>query len=461
MTAQKEMAEFVTELQYRDLPQVVIDKAKELALHTWGVQLAASTLPWSKAAFRFVQSQGGVPESTVVNYGLRTSAINAVFANSTFGHGFELDDNYHRAGMKGGCIIVPPALALGERRHSSGRELIVAMVAGYEIMLRVGLTVRDFRRRQGYHGTGNSGAFGSAAASGKILGLDRETMIHTIGGGAFNSSGLSEAPEGGRGHMKRAFAGMAASAGVRAALLAKEGLTGPETAVDGGRGFARAFGGPDVDLGVLTAGLGDTWEILNVHYKIYAQDGYIQPMLQALDTIRKKHPFDAADVDEVRIGTHRQAIDFTVGVIREPKDVTSSQFSSHFSVALFLVTGGAGFHEYNEDNLFNPQIVELSRRVHLDVDDEIQKEWNKSQPRGARATVKLKSGQEYSEKVDSLHLMTSDEVDEKVRRLASVVMDEPQYSQLIAQARDMEHVTDVATLANLLAAPPTGPTRSS
>lgn len=447
---QREMAKFVADLAFDDLPPEVVEKSKEIALHTWGVQIAASTLPWCRATYRFVQKQGGVAESTVVNYGLRTSALNATFANSTFAHGFEMDDNYAAAGMKGGCVIVPPALALSEGRASTGKDLITAIAAGFEIMLRVGLTVRDFRRSQGYHGTGNAGAFGAAAAAGKVLDYDEDLMTQTIGGAAFNSSGLSEAPQKGRGHMKRTFAGMASSAGLRAALLAGEGLTGPETAVDGVRGFARAFGGQRADLDTLTEGLGSAWEILDVHYKIYAQDGFIQPMTQALAAIRARHDFTTSDIEEVRVGTHHRAKDFTVGVIREPDDITSSQFSANFSCALFLVTGGAGFHEYTEDNLRNPEILELSKRVTLEIDDEIQQEWDRSQPRGARVVVRLKSGEEYHEYVPDLRPMSAGEIDEKVTGLASVALDDSDARRLVEMVRSLEDVEDVSVLADLL-----------
>jgi 2-methylcitrate dehydratase PrpD len=447
---QRAMAQFVSELRYEDLPPQVVEKAKEIALHTWGVQLAASTLPWCKAAYRFVRSQGGVPESTVVNYGLRTSAINAAFANSTFGHGFEMDDNFAQAGMKGGCIIVPAALALGEQAVSSGKDLITAIVAGFEVMLRVGLAVRDFRRIQGYHGTGNVGAFGAASAAGKILGFNEDLMVHAIGGAAFNSSGLSEAPQQGRGHMKRTFAGMASSAGIRAALLAKEGLVGPETAVDGVRGFLRAFGGQDANLDTVISELGTDWKILDVHYKIYSQDGFIQPMTQALSTIRSNHPFEVADIDEVKIGTHHRAKDFTVGVIHEPADVTSAQFSAYFSAALFLVKGGAGFNEYTEANLLDPEIRELGKRVHLEIDDEVQSDWDEFQPRGAKVTVRLKSGDEYRAHVRDLRPMTPHEVDDKVRQLASVVLRSDRSETLVTEVRNLEAVRDVAKLSALL-----------
>lgn len=449
---QRDLARFAVELSYEDLPSDVVEKAKEIALHTWGVQLAASTVPWSQAVFRYVRAQGGVPESTVVGYGIRTSAVNATFANSSFGYGFEMDDNFARAGIKGGCLVVPPALAVGEQQGSTGKEMIVAVVAGFEIMLRIALSVRDHRRKAGFSGTGNVGAFGAAVAASKLLGLNEELTMHAIAGASFNHSGLPESPESGRGHMKRTFAGMAASAGVRAALLAREGLTGPETAIDGVRGFCHVFGGPDADMEILTSGLGTEWLMLDIHYKIYAQDGFIQPMTQALAAIRSRHSFAANEIEEVLVGTNSRAHDFTVGVIREPPDITSAQYSACFSLALFLVTGGAGFQEYTEESLTNPEVLELSRRVHLMIDDEIEEDWRIRQPRGAKVTVRLKSGEEYHEHVPDLRLMNREEVDEKFRRLASVVLDRIQYDEIVTRARHLEDTADVSSLASLLVA---------
>ena len=134
---------------------------------------------------------------------------------------------------------------------------------------------------------------------------------------------------------------MAASSGIRSALLAREGLTGPATMLEGHRGFCRAFG-DTTKLPALTAGLGKEWQILQVHFKIYAQDGYIQPMTEALDRILKEHKFQAENIEEIRAGTNQHALD-VVSLIREPKDLTSAQFSANFSLALFLMKGNAGF----------------------------------------------------------------------------------------------------------------------
>lgn len=444
----RQLSQFAAHLRYADLPQPVIEKAKEIALHAWGLQLAGSTLPWSRAVYRYAQGQGGAPISTVVNYGLKTSPVNAAFVNGTFGHGFEMDDNHAASGVKGGCVAVPALLAIGEQQLSSGTDFIVAMVAAFEVMIRVSLAAQPDLLNGSYQASGTCGPFGAAAGVGKLLRFDEQTMLHAISIAGAHSSGITESPPSGRGSVKRIYGGMAGSNGMRAALLAAEGLTGPDTMIEGERGFCRGVCRKP-NLPALTAGLGSQWHILDVHYKIYAQDGYIQPMTEALDRIVRQHRFKPQDVAEIKAGTNQHALD-VIGLITEPGDLTAAQFSANFSLALYLVTGNAGFQEYTERNLRAPEIIDLSRKIRAEVDPEIEDEWQKTRPRGARITVRLKSGATYTDCVHMLRSMSAEDVNEKFRRLAKVAVSEQQCEQLLKTARHLDAVRDVSSLVPLL-----------
>ena len=439
-------------LRYADLPGEVVAKAKDLFVNSWGVQLASSTLPWSKSVYRFWREQGGTPQSTVVTYGDRVQALNAVFVNGTFARGFELDDNHGRSGIKGGCVTVPAGLAVGELMLSSGTELhhgagrrLRGDAAG-----RCGRPDRHRGPRPSAHGDlrgdrlGHRGgqADGSARAGAGQCARVRPGGQHL---------GYAEIPSGGRGHLKRTFGGMAGQAGVRAAFLAEAGLTAPPTTLDGASGLLRSF---DVDTQAarrLADGLGDTWEILRVHIKPYAQDGYIQPMSEAIDRIRDRHPISADEVESVWLGTNKRAVEEVIGPIREPKSLTDAQFSANFSVALQLVTGGAGFAEYREEALHDPRITELSKRVTVETDEEIDREHLKHGLRNAKVAIRLKNGEVYRETVAELRQLTSSDVDEKFRTLAQVVLDEQATEDLLDTARSIENVHDMSSVAGLLA----------
>ncbi len=454
-----QLATYASALRYEDLPPEVVERAREIALHTWCVQLAGSTLPWSQAIWRHVRDQGGNPQCTIVALGSRTSAVNAALVNGSFGHSFEMDDSHAATGIKGGCAVVPAALAIAEQGPAlgsalgpvSGRDFIVAIVAAYEVMTRIGLAVTPALMVKGHHPTGCCGPFGAAVAAGKLLGFDAVTMRHALSIAAAQSAGLLEAPAGGRGDLKRLFGGMAAANGLRAALLAREGLTGPATMLEGEHGFCHSYG-DGTRLNALTAGLASVWQILHVHYKPYAQDGYIQPMTEAFDQILRRHSFMADDIAEVRVGCSAHAHDHIAGLIREPRDLTSAQFSINFSLALYFFKRGAGFQEYTQDSLDDAAIIALGRRIHSEIDDEVEAEWQRSKARGARVTVRLRSGAVHSAYVPMLRAMSPAEVDEKSRRLAAVVLDGAQCERLVDAVRHLDEMDDVAQIVPLLRA---------
>ena len=454
MTNTSHLAGFATELSYADLPEEVVSKAKELTLGALGLQLAASTMPWSKVVYRYVQSQGGTPESTVVNYGLRTNAANAAFANAAFGHGFEMDDNHAQTSLKGSAVAIPTAMAVGEQRLASGKDYITALVTGYEVMIRAVQTIAPSLWARGNHPTGHVGALGAAVITGMLHQLDQKTLTHALGVAANHMVGFQEVPSSGRGHIKRIYGSMGAAGGIRAALLAAEGMTGPATTLDMGSGLLRSMDVKEENAGKLTADLGAKWHILDVHHKIYAQDGFIQPMSEAIQKILKAHTFDIEDIEEVWVGTNTRAKHEVVGLITDPQTIVDAQFSGNFSVALCLVKGGAGFLEYTEEALRDPRIRELSKRVVLEVDDEIEAEFQKTRPRGAKVTIRLKSGKELKERVDNLRSMTPDDVDAKFRTLSTVVLDKERSERLRNEVLNLEAVTNMAQLRPLLVQQP-------
>lgn len=446
--ATRQIARFVTDLRYGDIPEEVRTKAREIVLHAWGVQLATSTLPWSKLVYRTIAAEGGAPVSTVVNYGHRTSPAHATFVNASFGHGFEMDDNHGSSAMKMGCVNVSAGLAVGEQRLSSGTDLITAVVAGYEVVLRAGLAFRDFRESHEPHPTGTLSGLAAATVAAKLLGLDETATAHALSFGVSNRAGFHETPPTGRGHIKRVFPGMSGAAGVRGAYLADAGLTGSGRTLDAGMGFCMAY--EVSDAAQLSAAFGDRWHILDVHYKVFAQDGYIQPMTEAIENLRTRHQFTIDDIDTVTVGTHARAVNVVVGPIRDPKDLTDAQFSANFSVAQALVTGGAGVREYTDANLHDPRIRALSQRVHLEIDDEIEAEFHRTRPRGAKIRIHLKNGSELYEYVPNLRALGPADLDAKFRSLASTALDDDAVDALVTAVHSLEEVRNVATLGSLL-----------
>ena len=170
-----QLAEFQVGLSFKDLPSPVVAKAQDCVLDQLGVQVKGSTLEWGRLAAQFVHDYHGKPESTIVNHGYRVPAFDAAFANATFGHGCELDDyDTDGLGAHSGVATVPVALALAELRPTSGRSFLVALVAGYEIISRLGRLMKAGIRNRGFHAQGVLGVFGSVATAAKLLELTPE-----------------------------------------------------------------------------------------------------------------------------------------------------------------------------------------------------------------------------------------------------------------------------------------------
>jgi 2-methylcitrate dehydratase PrpD len=266
-------------------------------------------------------------------------------------------------------------------------------------------------------------------------------MTNAIAIAAGVSGGYAEVPTKGRGDLKRTFPAAAAFHGVRSAMLAQAGMTAPETTLDPGFGFARSFHMTGDVLAKVLPGLGSVWELLDCHFKIYAQDGYIQPMTEALEVIQRAH--HVADIAAVRVGTSKRAHDEIIGPIRAPKTLTDAQFSANYSVALYLVTSGAGIDEYTEANLSDPRIKELAERVAVEVDPHIEQEFERRAPRGARVTITLKSGDEIEQYIDDLRHLTAEELRQKFVALAARAMPVSDADALADEILRLDDVADI------------------
>ena len=159
------VAEYATNLRYADLPLTVVDRAKQLVLDQLACEIGVSTKPWLQLAATYVVGLGGIPEATIVGSSHRTNAENAAFVNGAFGHGFEVDDAYPPGLIHPGAVIVPAALAAGEREGCSGRDFLLAVVLGYDVMGRIGCALSPTQLYRGFHPTSAAGPIGAARSA--------------------------------------------------------------------------------------------------------------------------------------------------------------------------------------------------------------------------------------------------------------------------------------------------------
>src|SRR5258706_9546938 len=258
-TAARSLARFASALQLADVPALDVERAKQCLIDLVGVALLGSSFPWAQSARRYAEHYGAGGTSRVLGgSAARISAPLAALANGVAAHAFELDSlRRPGAGVHPGAALVPVALALGEELHSSGSDVLAAIVAGCEVMFRIGTASLHSSESLGFHAPGLTGPFGAAVVAGRLLHLDSERLCEALGiAGSLCGGVLAFAKAGNRAMGKRLHLGRAAESGILAARLAQSGFEGPDTILEGGFGFLETYCS-ESDPALLTAGLGE------------------------------------------------------------------------------------------------------------------------------------------------------------------------------------------------------------
>jgi 2-methylcitrate dehydratase PrpD len=364
----KRLAEFAAALRYQDIPAPVIAITKACLIDAVGVSLFGSSLPWGKSVANFafhVGDTAGKAASTVLSPDLRrVSAPAAALANGTFAHSFEFDNlRQPSVGVHPGSTASLAALAVAEEFGVSGRELITALVAGNECMLRTGLAAKSTSEHFGFHAPGLTGVFGSAIAASKIMGHDAHTTTMAIGiGGSFGSGLLAFAKAGNGGMVKRLHMGRAAEGGVTAAYLAARGFEGPDVVLEGKFGYLDVYA-EDGDPALLVEGLGTRWDSLNIWFKMFPCHVTAQAPVRAIRELQRAHKFGADDVARIVLFASDKVLSHHAE--RAPRDVGTAQYSVPFSVALALFRDPADPQAFLDGPNQNPKLLDICRAIEL------------------------------------------------------------------------------------------------
>src|SRR5436309_12236794 len=252
-----QLAKYASGLRYRDIPGPVVQRAKDTIADTIAAIAFGAHLPWSRIIVDYAMRRGGGKARIFAPGGARLQAPMAAFANGALAHAFEMDNlTWPNTGVHPGATMCMPALAVAQERGIGGRELLAAVVAGSEVMIRIGRATKHNNEGRGFHAPGTTGPFGAAVAVGRLLKFDAATMTNALGIAGSLSCGLLEFARSGTGAMvKRLHLGRAAESGVLAASLAADGFTGPQSVLEGEFGFFKVFC-TKFDMDELTRGLG-------------------------------------------------------------------------------------------------------------------------------------------------------------------------------------------------------------
>ncbi|WP_114812130.1 MmgE/PrpD family protein [Paraburkholderia kururiensis] len=380
------LSRFVSSAQWRDIPREVRHEAKRALVNYFAVALAGARDPMIDKAMEVYGRFSAGRYATLIGRDERMDMLNAASLNAMSANVFDFDDTHIPTIIHPTAPIAAALFALAECRPMTGEALLLSFVEGVEAACRIGNAVSPEHYQRGWHITSTCGVFGAAAAVARALALDAKQTGWALGHASGQAGGLVET----LGTMSKSVSvGNAARNGLISALLAKEGLAGPDAPLEGPRGFL-AVACSHADTRRITEGLGREWALLSNTYKPYPCGVVLNPVIDACLDLRRDARWTLDEIESIEIVGHP--------LLRERTDRPGvrtgreSQVSAQHAVAVALSRGKAALAEFRDDAVSDPVLRALGRRLRF-IDDPA---W---QVEAAQVTLVLRSGERLTHRV--------------------------------------------------------------
>jgi 2-methylcitrate dehydratase PrpD len=435
----RELVEFLHRIEPENLPAEVLDRARYFLVDYLAVAIRGSQEESARCVQRMIQRSGATGCARVIGTPIRTLPALAALANGTASHGIEQDDTHSGGSIHLGTTMYSVALALAETLpETTSGHFLSAVAAGYEAAARIAMAVQPKEHYAlGFHPTQTCGVFGAAITASKLLGLSAAQTLSAVGIAGSMSAGSMEFLAEGT-WTKRIHPGLAAQNGIHAAVLAAEGFIGPQHILEGRDGFLHGYSRNPVPER-LTAGLGESFEILRTAVKPHACCRYMQGPIDAILEIMRERKIDAGQIQNIEIAI----LEAGWGIVAEPREkkyrpesVVDAQFSMPFGAAVAALCGAAGLDQFTLEQVRSPQVQRMIGKVSLVKDSRLEETFPQEWP--ARVVVSVAGGQNYEKfvrypKGDPENPLTWDEMAAKFRSLAGTVLSVEQCDRVIDQ----------------------------
>ncbi len=418
----RELASFASNLKIADIPNDVISRAEDLLVDWFGSAIAGKGSRPVETITQFALSMGGFdathagPSEILINR-KTSSPFLAAMANAAASHVAEQDDVHNGSVFHPATVVFPPALACAQAIGTSGEDMLVAAVAGYEVGIRVG----EFLGRSHYkvfHTTGTAGTLAAASTVGRLLQLNPEKMLNAFGSAGTQSAGLWEFLRDAA-DSKQLHTAHAAATGLMSAYIAQAGFTGAQHILEGKQGLAAGMSS-DADPSKLVDRLGSRWALSETSFKYHASCRHTHPAADALLQVILANKLKPSDIAKVETLVHQGAID-VLGPVTDPATVHQSKFSMGTVLALIAHYQFAGLQEFDEH--FHDEAICLFRdRVTMTLDPEVDSAY--PQRWIGKVKVHLNNGQVLDGRVDEPkgdpgNTLSRAEITDKAMRLAT------------------------------------------
>jgi 2-methylcitrate dehydratase PrpD len=442
-TASQTLAQFASGLKFGQIPPEVVERAKDSLIDTVGACVLGAQMPWTQTVIDYAKRNSAEGGSNVLGASIKVRAPFACLANGAASHAFELDALCEPSvGMHPGAALAVPGLAIAQGRKLSGKDLITAYVAGFEVLYRIGQATRLSPEKLGFHAPGVMGVYGAACVSAKLFNETAEQMAHAFGVAGSMSSGLMAFSKSG-GLVKRLHLGRAAEGGFMAAALAREGYTGPAEVLEGKYGLLNTFcrdAAPDL----MTQHLGQVWHTMKTKFKRYACHSNAQVPVTLMLELKARHNIAGGDVARITLCVNEKTLSHHN--IPDPVDLAMAQYSVPFCAVLALFADPIDPWVFCDKHVNDPHIRALAKSVTMEAMPNATSQVGMA----TRVTLHLKNGRTLSAEGDNFKGTPSmplkrGELLAKFLRLTAHC-NRPRAERLFFQLSDAENVKDISAL---------------
>ncbi len=449
------LAEFCSQISLDDLPKEVVYKTKLCILDCIANIYGSRELEAVKSVAEYIRSQQGALQASALGWGFETTVNDAAFINGTAAEAIEAQDGLRFGGNHPGTAVIPAAFAVAEYLGLGGREVIEAVVAGYEAANRPAVAMHPWHTLSGFLPTGTCGTFGAAAATAKLYRFDSNRMLDALGNaGYILPLSMAEHLMGGY-TIKIVQGGQAASAGIRATGLAASGITGAPYVLEGSElkgGFTKITTNAEPNMDKIIEGLGEHFTVMDVYFKPYTACRHTHGAIQATLDIVKREKIFPVDVEKIDVYTYGIAVIAVGKGIKDKDTFVSAQFSIPYCVAACLIDREFGPQQMKESRIEDHEVVELSRRIQVLMDEELNSVY--PDMTSSRVEVFLKDGRKLVQQIDipkgdPRDPMDEKEISQKVRYFAGDKSG-GRVDKAIDMILDIENIDDIKELAGLI-----------
>lgn len=368
------IAAYSLQFSLESVPKEVVEHAKLMIIDSLGGAVAAYYLEHAVSARQVAVDFGSRPESTLWGTKQKTGMADAVLANAALIHGMDYDDTHVGSVVHPSASVVSTAFTVGEAAGASGRDILEAIICGYEVIIRLGLAAQGGFHDRGFHGTGIVAPFAAACVAAKLLKLPQSVLVHALGICGSQAAALQEFLHDGS-WVKKMHPGWGSHSAVYALMLAKGGVTGPYEVLEGGYGLYQSHLGTVEGVEEAFADLGKKWLTLEIAIKRYPCCHMIHSFSDCVFELLAQYQFTAKDIKEIECRIEKRCYHIVCSpepTKKRPSSDYGMRFSLPYIVAMSILNGKLSPAEIGEQHMNNPAVVELIDKIKC-IEDEAVK----------------------------------------------------------------------------------------